>query len=112
MNLEIRFGGDFSWSLNIVENISLTENLVSYFTTDKGTFEIEQIGKHYKGSLSGNIESSVRVSFYDNKMVGSIFDGNETFQIMHLNTVSDLDNYPDVMVVCKENDIITNDETM
>ncbi len=112
MNLEIRFGGDFSWSLNIVENISLTENLVSYITTEEGTFEIEQIGKHYKGSLSGNIESSVRVSFYDNKMAGFIFDGNETFQIIHLNTVSDLDNYPDVMIVCKDNDIITNDETM
>ncbi|MEN8123176.1 MAG: hypothetical protein ABFS35_22755 [Bacteroidota bacterium] len=108
MNLEIHFGNDYKWNLYLKENISLTENLESYMTTDKGTLKVEQNSKHYMGKLKGNAESNVRVSFYSNKMAGFIYDGNKTYQIIHLKNVSDLMNYPDVMLVCKDSDIIIN----
>jgi hypothetical protein len=108
MKLEIRLGDDYSWFLTIIENTGLTENSSSYVTTDEGTFKTDQNGKHYQGVLNGNDKSSVRLSFYDHKMVGYIYDGNETYQIIKLNSVSDLDNYPNVIVVCRESDIITN----
>eukprot|EP01028_Stygiella_incarcerata_P008995 TRINITY_DN40659_c0_g1_i1.p1 TRINITY_DN40659_c0_g1~~TRINITY_DN40659_c0_g1_i1.p1 ORF type:complete len:181 (-),score=5.51 TRINITY_DN40659_c0_g1_i1:184-726(-) len=112
MNLEIQYGNDYNWKLSLTENLSSTENLESDVTTEEGTFKVEENSRHYKGTLFGNPESSVRVSFYDNKMTGFIFDGTETYQIIHLTTVSNLENYPNAMIIAKDSDFVPEEVTM
>lgn len=78
----------------------------------KELFKVELNSKHYKGTLYGNVNSSVRVSFFDNKMTGFIYDGNKTYQIIHLTTVLDLENYPKAMIIVKDSDFVPEEVSL
>mgnify|MGYP000965376185 CR=1 FL=1 len=108
LEISLQLENDFQWNLHLIENVLISDDVKSYYSSNEGQVENMDYIKTYKGYLNDNPENTVRISFFNNMIEGFIKSDDEVYRIIPLNRLSKTERKSNITIICKEKDILNN----